>query len=292
MSVTLNFRFKHTVHPNDYYRFQYEEILHHTVNADNVIIGTSHATHGIQPEILNKTGKKFFNFALNGANPKFYLLWYKNIFRPYYKKPKYVIIAVEWFFFDKKWLSRMYEQDSEYFPQRAFLHNYLWDDELNESMLISNRYPLLKYISTPQKLFHHDAYPFLISKYRYGYVPYQKEKRKIRDFYPQNISIDKDQQKYFEDLIKMLTDDGVKIIFINPPAYNTDVQRYQNVPVYAYYESLAQKYSIPFINYNTERRTFTINSNRHYFSDGGHLNYSGSYAFSKLLMEDLKKIMI
>jgi len=78
----------------------------------------------------------------------------------------------------------------------------------------------------------------------------------------------------------------VKIIFINPPAYNTNVQRYQNVPVYAYYESLAQKYSIPFINYNTERRTFTINSNRHYFFDGGHLNDSGSSAFSKLLMED------
>lgn len=291
IAVFLNFRFKHTVHPNDYYRFQYEEIIHRTVNADNVIIGTSHATHGINPEILSETGTSFFNFALNGANPKFYLLWYKNIFKPYYKRPKCVIIAVEWFFFDSKWLSRLYEQDSEYFPQSVFINNYYFGGkEFNKSILINNRYPLLKYLKSPRKLFHYDARPFLISKYKNGYIPYQKTKRRIKEFYPINVNVDENQQKNFEQLIDILKNDGIKIIFINPPAYNTNVERYKNVPIYAYYERLAAKYHIPFINYNLERRSF-INSNKLYYSDGGHLNYLGSCEFSKLLMEDFKKIL-
>jgi len=290
IAVFLNSRFKHTIHPNDYYRFQYEEIIHRTVNADNVIIGTSHATHGIQPEILNKSGTSFFNFSLNGANPKFYLIWYKNIFKPFYKKPRYVIIAVEWFLFDNKWLARMYEQDSEYFPQSVFLEDYLRDREFNRSALIINRYPLFKYLKSPQKLFHYDARPLLISKYKDGYIPYQITKRKIKEFYPINVNVDESQQKNFEELIGILRNDGVKIIFINPPAYNTNVERYKNVPIYAYYERLAAKYQIPFINYNLERRSF-INSNKLYYSDGGHLNYLGSCEFSKLLKEDLEKIM-
>jgi hypothetical protein len=289
--VCLNFRFKHTAHPNDWYRLQYKEILNRTINADNVIIGTSHALHGIQPEILNKTGTSFFNFAYSGANPGFYLLWYTNIFKPYYKKPNYMIIAVERFFFDSRLLWRRYEQDSEYFPASVFLSNLLGTNELNRSTLINNRYPVLKYRKSFKKIFFNNSYPVLITEYKYGFVPYQiTNPTWLEEFSQENAAFDHIQQSKFEDLIKILINDGIKIILIEVPTYSTNSQRYASLPIYSYYHSLSKKYSIPFINYNVERESY-INSNKIYFSDGGHLNYLGSYEFSNLLMEDLKKLL-
>ncbi|MBP8916783.1 MAG: hypothetical protein KBF42_09765, partial [Chitinophagales bacterium] len=43
--IILNFRFKQTITPYDYFGFQYKEILHPVYNANTIILGTSHATH-------------------------------------------------------------------------------------------------------------------------------------------------------------------------------------------------------------------------------------------------------
>lgn len=93
---------------------QFYELYEQVVSADIIILGTSHATHGINPKYLeeNNTGYKFFNFALNGSNPTYYYEWYTKLFNESgYPKPKMVIMCVDWFMFDDSWLWRRLSND-------------------------------------------------------------------------------------------------------------------------------------------------------------------------------------
>ena len=98
-----------------HYDGQFLEIFEKHVSADYIFLGTSHITHGVTPEAFEKSGKKFFNFALNGSNPSYYVWWYNDVFKPNnYVKPKAVIFGVNWFMFDTGWLWRRPEFDLEY----------------------------------------------------------------------------------------------------------------------------------------------------------------------------------
>lgn len=275
---------------SDYYRLQYEEIKTHKVNANNVIIGTSHATHGIQPLIINKPGNTFFNFALNGANPEFYLLWYKALFKPYYKKPKHMIIAVDYFLFDRVKLWRKYEQDAEYFPNEVYW-NDMFTDSLENQMLFNNRYPVLKYRKSLVKELlskNNDKVP--LSEYKDGFIPCFAPGGQIERYFPQYNNVDEELRKNFEKLIQIINGDQIKIIFVITPTFNVHPEEYKSIAEYAYFDSLASRYSIPVLNYNTERPSF-INKDSKYYADGGHLNSVGSIEFSKMLKQDLEAII-
>jgi len=99
----------------DHYDGQFQEIFEKRVNADYIFIGTSHFTHGVTPEEFEKSGKKFFNFSLNGSNPSYYVWWYNDVFKANrYVKPKAIIFGVDWFMFDTGWLWRRPEFDYQY----------------------------------------------------------------------------------------------------------------------------------------------------------------------------------
>ena len=291
MLLLLNYLLLRNSHQNDFGRLQYKEAINKVVNADNIIIGMSHATHGIQPAIINQKGNTFFNFALDGANPNYYFNWYKYIFKPNYKKPTYLIVTLDWFFLDDKWLWRRFEQDSEYFTADLFFNLLYNKNGYNKTMLFENRYPVLKFkkILLPG-IFHHDKTTFPISAYNNGFIPYVPKKVKVDEFYPEKVLIYKNQLATFEKLIGQFIADSIRVIFVTTPTYNLDPKPYVNLPIYNYYKSIASKYSIPYLNYNVEKRSI-INSSINYYADGGHLNYSGSTVFSTLLKQDLEKIM-
>ncbi|MCL2099672.1 MAG: hypothetical protein FWH24_04465, partial [Oscillospiraceae bacterium] len=90
-----------------HYDGQFREIFEKHVNAEYIFIGTSHVTHGVTPESFEKSGKRFFNFALNGSNPSYYVWWYNDVFKAKnYRKPTAIIFGVNWFMFDTNWLWR------------------------------------------------------------------------------------------------------------------------------------------------------------------------------------------
>ncbi len=94
---------------NFHYYGQFYELFNNVYNADTIFIGTSHAAHGINPLYLEESmpDRSFFNFALNGSVPSYYLKWYdimKN--EAGYPTPKTVIWCVDWFMCDTNWLWR------------------------------------------------------------------------------------------------------------------------------------------------------------------------------------------
>ena len=295
LAVVINYCFGKRYY--NHYELQYNEIIKHTKKIDGIILGTSHGTHSVRPQVLDSLGIGFYNFSMNGGNPKFYWNWYNNIFAPHHAKPKYCIWATDWFLFDTVWVWRQYEQDSEYFPDSVFYAN-LKDPEFNSRSLILNRLPFTKYKSykdVPNLFRHYDESQFIISKYKDGFLPYWPEKiakfknrytNKLKDVY----KISPRQQFFFENLVLKMKTDGIEVIFINTPEYGSQKEEYKRIATFSYLDSFASRNNIPFLNYNLEKRQ-PLNDNKDLFTDWGHLNDKGSLVFSRVLRRDLDSII-
>lgn len=97
-----------------HYYGQFYEMYENMYSADTIIIGTSHAAHGINPLYLEEEipDRSFYNFALNGSNPGYYVDWFKLFEKAEYPQPKTVIFCVDWFMFDSGWLWRRIDFDT------------------------------------------------------------------------------------------------------------------------------------------------------------------------------------
>jgi hypothetical protein len=272
-----------------HYPLQYEEAFHPKVNADLVILGASHATHGINPRYLEGKHLKVFNFALNGAPPSFYLDWYEKIFRPHYRKPSYVIYAVHWVMFDEKFLPRQLEHDSKYFPFRFFVQELIHFKSLQT--LLFNRFAFSKARKQIlSMLLHKRRETFPKAGYYNGYIPFKARARKWLKTAVVNPEVDAVEWRAFEELLDDLRKDGIKVIFVQVPGYlpgrdNRNISK--NVQLL---EGIAKKRGIPFLDYETERIS-SINTNIDLFADWTHLNEKGSEVFSKRLGQDLKELL-
>ena len=97
-----------------HYYGQFYEMFDNMYNADTIFIGTSHAAHGINPLYMEEVmpEKSWFNFALNGSNPKYYLDWWKVFLESGYPIPETIIYCVDWFMCDDGWLWRRIDFDT------------------------------------------------------------------------------------------------------------------------------------------------------------------------------------
>lgn len=295
LALVINYRFGKSYY--SHFELQYNEITGHKKNIDCIILGTSHGTHGIRPEILDSLGIGFYNFAMNGGNPEFFWHWYTNIFAPYHPKPKYCIWATDWFLFDTAWVWRHYEQDSEYFPDSVFYAN-LKNKEYDRQSLILNRIPFTKYKSykdLPNLFRPYDESQYIVSKYKDGFLPYWPQKiEKYKDRYNNTLKdtykTSARQQQFFEKLVHRMTNDGIKLIMVNTPEYGSKIADYEKIVALKYLDSFAKKNNIHFLNYNLEKWN-SINNDKEMFTDWGHLNDKGSLEFSKILRKDLENII-
>lgn len=275
-----------------YYQLHYDEFLKESNFHNGIILGSSHATHGIRPSYLTLPELTFFNFALNGAGPEFYYKWYNDIFDKMYNKPEFIIFCVEWFLFDPSWLYRRYEHDSEYFPRKIFVNNFLNFQDYDTKTLFLNRYPFLKHnrYKDLKFLFIKDTINsniFISDEFDNGFIPYEDNNHTIEN--PNKDIFDNHQLKYFNELLNEWTKDSIAIVFIHMPEY-APLSNYYVHKTDSIFRALSEQYKIPFLNYNIEKRSY-INNNIDYYSDWGHLNGKGSIAFSKLLNNDLYNII-
>ncbi len=282
---------------NNNHELQYAEVLHNTKHANAIIFGASHSTDGIRPAVLDSLGLRFYNFSFTGSNPKFNYYWYTNIFCNYYQEPLYCIYAIDWKMFDAKRKRRKYEQDAEFFPLWIFTKALFNPFQYDIRTLLSNRFCLFKYNTTDnlQYIFNKkkDYPPYVIEEYVDGFLPCtldsatRERKFGSSDY---NCLVSQEMVNYFQNLIVLLQEKNIKIIFVDPPEYGGSREIYEAMPAYHVLDSLCRINLIPFYSYNIKRRSF-INENRNLFTDWDHLNSKGSQLFSNMLKNDLKTII-
>ena len=273
---------------NPHYPLQYSEVFHPKVNANMIILGASHATHGINPRYFETDHLKVFNFSLNGAGPSFNLKWYKKIFQPNYPKPLYVIYGVHWGMFDEHLLKRTIEQDSKYFPKQLLFHEF--SDFKAVRTLVMNRFAFIRERKQlTDRLFGRHREVFLLSRYYHGFIPYERKGglEKKKDIKPQNSEA---QIRAFEELLDEFEKDKIGVIFVQIPGYLPSRHDANILESMQLLNKIAEERKIPFLDYDTKRIT-NINTNPGMFSDWIHLNEQGSDAFSKLLNSDLEFVL-
>ena len=97
-----------------HYYGQFYEMFENQYNADTLFIGTSHAAHGVNPKYIEAENpdRSFFNFALNGSNPQYYLDWWQVFLESGYPIPETIVYCVDWFMCDDGWLWRRIDFDT------------------------------------------------------------------------------------------------------------------------------------------------------------------------------------
>lgn len=287
------FQSRYNVSPSQY-KLQYEAVNSTSTSFEGVIIGTSHATHSIRPALLADSGVSFYNFALNGANPKFYYNWYKEVFLKSQKKPEYFIIGIDWFMFDNKRLWRNFEQDSEYFTSDLFLKLFFYPNNFSKKDLVVNRFPFLKYRKDIKKSMKGQIGDerFPIESYDRGYITqrlsFNSNDSKSCSVDPE-ANVDISQVNYFKKLIAEIVSDKIEIIFVMSPEYNIAPEYYTKMKSLSIVNEISKKYEIPILNFNTDLRS-SINENIDFFSDCAHMNDKGSKIFSAYLSKELSKV--
>jgi len=270
------------VDPYKYYKYSYDELFN-SINTNSIIIGASHATHGINPKYI--TFDNFYNFALNGANPSFTLLWYKNLLSKH-KKPKLIVYEVNWFMFDSNWLWRRLEQDSRYLPNSTVIE-LLSNKNINKLRLLKNYFFVSEGGDLYKRIVNHNGIADYSTAYN-GFIALNYSKLK-----PEKIKYkyDSSQLNDFISLIQMIKENKTELIFVQAPEYIADRDSSDILNQNILLQDIANTFQIPFLNYNGDRAS-KLNYNDKLYADWGHLSKEGSMQFSKLLNNDLKTFLL
>lgn len=273
-----------------HYDLQYEEAVHPKVNANLLILGASHATHGINPRYVESDDLRVYNLAFNGGNPLFYLKWYEKVLSRYYPRPSHILYAADWFMFDEGRLARRFEQDSKYFPLRLLIEE-LRNSGAFETLLL-NRFTLIRDRKKLRSLlFKKRKYEdfYVMSKYYKGFVPFEA-KRGPQKGKRVSITHCSGQLKAFEAVLDRFERDRIKVILVQVPEYIPGRESPAIGENRDRLTRIARERRLPFLDYNGER-TSDINFERAFYSDWGHLNEKGSEMFSRRLRQDLQGLL-
>lgn len=272
---------------------QYRELVRPRIRANVVIIGTSHTAHGVDPRFLEYGGNRVFNFSLSGAGTTYYHDWYVHLFRPYYPKPDLMIVGVDWFLFNNKYLDRKLTDDSVYLPWKLIADKMLDrsfpvpPEELlkNKLSLMGGKQHLLDVLfssipgSNPAAVYYRGYIPMNLDYEGCGGV--------IRDI-DEVSNIEPEAVKRFEMLLDALQQDGIRVLFLQTPELIPC--RITDDDTMELTTRIAKERGITFLDYNAELAS-KMNFNVRLYSTWGHLNQEGSQVFSARLARDLVKLM-
>lgn len=295
---------------------QYDTLSRGDQNFTTVILGTSRSRVGINPKYLECFDRNVYNFSQDGNSYVSYRSWHKKIFKGYFRQaPKTVLLCIDWDMFQP--VSRRIEHDCEYWPWGLFLKS-LFDPEISKRALFMNRWAVIKTRHSILKrlMLKNPEEPHDFKEAYKGYLPFthrvvpQSEKgrkpptaRKRQVYSDEEIQLkEKDVSRQIATLPKILDDllsDGAKIILIRIPEFMPEmiygIDRMRDSA--AFLEEIAKSKNLLFLDYfntaaltESERKSH-ISYLEHLFFDIGHLNLSGSTAFSRVLWEDLNKIL-
>lgn len=301
---------------------QYDALCRGDRKFSFIILGTSRARAGIHPKYLECFDENIYNFAIDGSVSLFYMLWYVKLFKWYCgQTPKTVLFCVDWDMFRKG--GKLLEHDSEYWPAVFFLKS-LQDPDLSRKLILMNRLAVIKSRRAIFSDLLSKSAPGEQDKAYKGYVPFFGQDLRSEPPAPQKpqgsdsradpreskgparwSGLDSIQGQIlaFEGLLDEFARDGAKVILVRIPNWHMETELYSAQAKASmekmtnYFTRTAQERKIPFLDYdnfldprNTKLRHNMIYRRRLYH-DPGHLNYEGSLVFTRLLWEDLSKIL-
>jgi hypothetical protein len=263
------------------------------LNNDVVIFGSSHAANHYVPEIIEEVmGMSCYNAGVQGQRIIFHTTVESIMLKRY--KPKLIVLNI-----DPYWLFEnpdSYDALSDLNP-----YYYKYSEEIAPVLQLKSDYEKYKLLS---KLYQYNSTIAHIAKYWLseqkdyrGYMPLEGQlsaeavntNTKSIELESENNSaeiFDPNFIKAVETFIVNARNAGVKLIFVTSPHVNlfdfSDNKSFNKI------KEIAALNNVPILDYYVNDQ-FT--GKHEFYKDHSHLNIAGAKYFSKIVAEDLMKLM-
>ena len=281
-----------------YRSFTYDEydtlnkIWEGNLAAEIAILGTSRAqNHFYPPAITAVTNKTAFNFGLEGTGLEEQLLLL-DFYLSRNQNPQILIISLDPYSFDERWLSNRPFHEERYFP-------YIKDEIVLKHLKNKNglrayawRYlPLFRYIDMrrfkPINVFNKK------NRFEDGSLLIEKEwDETFEEFikqYPKGITytVNPVLVDALKQLIQKARDKDIEIVLVLTPTFAEEHQYENNrSEILGIYRTIANAFRIPFLDYSNH----ALSRDQYNFYNSQHLKKSAALEFSSILADDLLKL--
>jgi hypothetical protein len=276
---------------------EWNDLFDSKINCDLLILGSSRAWSQISPKYLDTAlNLNSYNLGLDGYDFQMTYFRFKT-YLLYNKAPKVVLLVLDANLLDKRKDLYLYEQFIPYLN-----HSIIKEAVSHYEGLDSKDFyiPFYKYthdrrlfICSLKWLFRKE---FQSEKYK-GFYAFDRKFRPtlytklcnndttLRGFHG---NINKDSEKYLNDLARICKTKNIQLIFsYNPEFRFNDRIVYQHGWITEYYRSFAAKNDIPLFDYTDN----DMCKDSAYFYNVTHINKKGTQLLNKFLVGDLKKVI-
>lgn len=261
---------------------QWNDIINGRVNADLIIMGASRARMHLDPHILDSVlCMNSYNLGMDGTWLNYQIKKY-DVLCEYNVKPKVVVQCISYgsLKYDDDWYP--VETIFPYFTNCIMWKHIIWESNHNYFQKFLPCYRYLNYarFARPMK--------GVINK---GYLP-SDAAWSTEGFGAETDSTDflYDERtvNIFEDYIRDLQKDGIRIVLVFPPQHIGLTKRIAGLDrMYNYYDSISRVYNIPIMDYHYD----SISYNTEYFCEPTHLNRKGAELFTRRFARDLDSVL-
>ena len=268
-------------------------LMNDSINADVIILGGSRASYMYNPHVIDTMLKcNSFNLGVSGQPMGVSCLRWQ-LYNRKNNPPKLIIINCDYLEL-RGMVDNGFERE-QYYPYMTdpIVKRYLdaygfnWADKYIPMYRYHGAY---KYIGIGLTEFLHIRHDKKGSPYK-GYTPSYSEwngdnlEKMIEEDKIQCV-INKEAVALMDSLISDAQEKGTCVVFVQAPYYSRLQENLDDKPARDIYDSLANKYSIPYFDYTNK----TLCDSLIYFADGCHLNNKGSDVFTQLLCQDVDSL--
>lgn len=264
----------------------WSKIVNEQLDADLVIMGSSRAWVQYSPALLDSILQiNTYNMGIDGSGLNRQIIRYEVYDHYQAKKPKYIVLNVD-YFSANEW-SYGYERE-QFFP-------YMWDSYMRkeiqkvEPMSWGERYmPVYRYV-TYKGLYNVLYEQPLEAKTYKGYMGQDRpwEAKAYEELTTFHFNADERVMAMFEQFLEERKAERIQVIFCYAPIYIGFTNKVENLDeFFACYKDYAERYDIPILDYTYQE----LCMDTAYFYNATHLNRQGAELFSTQLAHDLDSL--
>lgn len=270
------------------YELKDRQLRANSAHIETVILGSSHAFQGINPQVL---GGNAYNLA-NVSQDHYYDIRLFNRYRGMLTNLKRVIVPINYFS-----LQYRMSESSESYRQFFYSHGMkIYPEQLLRRLDLRNYLKILLW--DPKRLVEYWRKGFPVATIdANGFQPVAFDadadlsggKSKVAFHHSiMNTTFLNDNVRRLEALTANLLDEGVQVVFVLMPVYESysDNCRNENLEIIEKTtSSLVNRYGVTYLDYFTDRRFLPQD-----FADSDHFNAVGADRFSRILADDLVRL--
>lgn len=266
----------------------WNDIIHDSLDADLLIMGSSRALVQYNPAILDSIlHLNSYNLGMDGRSLNSQIPKY-NVYRKNQSKPKTIIVNIDYF---SALNYKIGYDHHQFFP-------YIFNSDIQRILLEIEPFswaelhvPIYRY-TTYCGLYYlmHTTTGFFDQHYK-GFEPKNilwdgSEYEKIKCYH---CEIDGRTMSMFEDFLSQAQAEDIKVLFCYAPIYFGLTEKVDNLEeMYSVFSDYSQRYDIPILDYNFS----VISRDTTYFYNASHLNKLGADLFTTQLAKDIDSLQL